>query len=199
LEVSDCSTDVLPDGPKHCTYRHVAGTVVDYTGGRLVVQWPDHYQVTDVYLARDWKRALPYRPGRPLEVLLAADSHYEVVARFTDRRSGEKFLGVTPIACRSRVGLAGGFAVRRAPVEGCWADRPLSCSVRSDTDCSDSQGNYTGTVEVSCDGDSGTCSDACGDSENACCEATTTSTETSSDGTRTSVTSVEQKTNPCPD
>lgn len=196
--LSDCSSDVLPDGPKNCVYRHVAYDSFEYTAGRLEIRWPKHFEMQEVYVARDWKKAFPYQPGSQVRLALAPDSRYDVVARFTDRSSGETFLGLTPIACRSRLGALGGVTLIPAPVEGC-VDVPTSgCRVRSETDCTDEDGNPSGTVSVECSGDRGTCSDSCGDSESACCEATTTSTETSSDGTQTSVTSVEQQEQGCP-
>ena len=189
----DCSIDVLPDGPKQCVYRHVDYASFSYDGERLAVRWPDHLVVEDVHLARDWKKMFAYRPGSGVRVELSAKSRYDLVARFTDSRSGETVLGITPVSCVSRLGDAGGIVLTPAPGSGCVdLTTAASCEVKTTVDCTDDEGNVTGTATVECNGDNGTCSDACSDSQTACCQATRTTTQTSTNGTETSVTSIEQ-------
>jgi hypothetical protein len=195
----ECSTDVLPDGPKNCRYRHIKYTAFSYSGGELSVRWPGYYTVSDVRLTKNWQSMFRYEPGSRVQIDLSPTARYDLVARFTDRRSGETFLGLTPVSCRSKHGTRRGKTLTPAPFEGCTVvdTQPRSCSVQTDVECADSAGNPTGKVSAECSGDSGTCSDECSDTETACCTATRTHTETSSDGTQTSLTSIEEKQQDC--
>ena len=199
-EVSDCSTDVLPDGSKECVFRHVPYKSFKYTAGRLEVHWPRKYVMKEVFVATDWKKSVSYLPGSEVRLELSPESRYDIVARFRDRETGEDFLGLTPVACRSRVGSKSPLGLIPAPPEGCNFPSPAAgCGISSEADCTDGDGNVTGTVSVSCEGDKGSCDDDCGDSETACCNSNRTRSDTDSDGTQSSVTTVMQNTQSCPE
>jgi len=196
---NECSTDVLPDGPKDCRYRHVKYASFSYSGGELSVRWPGYYTVEDVRLAKNWRSMFRYEPASSVQVDLSPTARYDLVARFTDRRNGETFLGLTPVSCRSKRGARRGKTLTPAPFQGCNIidPQPRACSVQTDVDCTDDAGNPTGKASAECSGDTGTCSDECSDSDTACCTATRTTTETSSDGTQTSLTAIEEKQQGC--
>jgi hypothetical protein len=182
---NECLTDVLPDGPKECRYRHVKYASFSYAGGELSVRWPKKYVIENVRLAKNWKNMFGYEPGSRIQVELSPRARYDLVARFTDRQTGETFLGITPLSCQSRRG-------------GCInLETPRACTVETDVACTNDEGNPSGTVTVECSGDTGTCSDECSDTETACCTATRTSTETSGDGTQTSTTAIQEKQQSC--
>ncbi len=102
-EPDDCSTDVLPDGPKDCRYRHIGYASFSYSGGELSVRWPKNYTLEDAHLAKNWKKMFTYEPGSRVQVELSPTARYDVVARFTDRQTGETVLGITPVSCVSRL------------------------------------------------------------------------------------------------
>ena len=194
VQPNECSTDVLPDGPKDCRYRHVKSASFSYSGGELSVRWPRKYSVEDVRLAKDWTSMFAYKPGSRVHVELSPRARYDLVARFTDRRTGETFLGITPVSCHARRAGGRGHTLTPPPVEGCSGDpSPRSCTVKTDVDCNDAEGNPSGTVSVDCSGDTGTCSDGCSDTVTACCTSTQTFSETSGDGTQTSTTSIQER------
>jgi len=193
--IRDCSTDVLPDGPKECAFRHVPFESFEHAGGLLSVTWPENYELEEVFVARDWKKAFPYSPGTVVPFELSAETRYDVVARFTNRVTGEHFLGATPISVKSP--LFPGDERLQTPG---WDFYPAGdCGITSNEECYDAEGNQTGSVSVSCSGDRGSCADECGDSRTACCQATRTTTETSSDGTQSSVMAVMENAQSCPD
>jgi hypothetical protein len=193
-----CSTDVLPDGAKDCHYRHIEYASFSYSGGELSVRWPNKYSVEDVRLAKNWKRMFAYEPGSSVQVELSPKARYDLVARFTDRQTGETFLGITPVSCQARLSGRRGRTLIPAPPGGCNNDaNPRSCTVKTDVDCTDDLGNPAGTVAVECSGDTGTCSDGCSDTETACCTATRTISETSGDGTQTSTTTIQEQQQGC--
>ena len=196
-EPNECSTDVLPDGPKDCRYRHVEYASFSYSAGELSVRWPKKYGMEDVHLAKNWKKMFMYEPGSSVRVELSPRARYDLVARFTDRQTGATFLGITPVSCKTRLGGRRGVTLTPAPVGGCIDATPRSCTVKTDVDCTDGQGNPAGTVTAECRGDTGTCSDACSDTETACCTATHTFSETSGDGTQTSTTTIQEQQQSC--
>jgi hypothetical protein len=199
-EPDDCMQDVLPDGPKDCVFRHVEYEAFSYANGELSLRWPKHYTLQEAYLAKDWKKMFAYQPGSRVQVDFAPNARYDVVARFMDRSTGESLLGITPISCVSRIADGPGLTLTPAPLAGCINDlSPQTCSVRTDVDCTDEQGNSTGTAVAECSGDTGSCSDECSDSRTACCTSTRTSSQTSSNGTQTSLTTIEQQEQGCED
>ncbi len=195
-ESNDCSIEVLPDGPKECRFRHVEATAFFHDGEQLSLRWPDHYLVEDALLARNWKQMFPYEPGSTVRVGLDPKHEYNVVARFTDRRTGETFLGVTSVDSGRR---DVNYGARPRTPRALRADRlePRSCTITTDVDCTDAQGNPAGTAAVECRGDTGTCSDSCSDSETACCTSTSTTTERTGDGTVVSSSTIQERQQSC--
>lgn len=197
-EPNDCSSDVLPDGSKNCRYRHVEYDSFSYSGGELSVRWPKNYEVEDILLSKNWKKMFAYEPGSSVQVELSPMARYDLVARFTDKQTGETFLGITPVSCVSRISGHQAVTLTPAPTGGCIGDTgPRSCTVKTDVPCTDDQGSPAGTVAAECSGDTGTCSDSCSDSETACCTASRTTTTTSGNGTNSSSTTIEENEQPC--
>lgn len=196
VEPNDCSIEVLPDGPKECRFRHVDALTLSRDERALIVRWPDHYDVQDALLARNWEALFPYRPGSTVRVELSPGHRYDLVARFTDRRTGETFLGVTSVHANKPDATRSGRVRTHHPssFEGL---EPRGCTIATDIDCTDAQGNSTGTAAVECSGDTGTCSDSCSDSETACCTSTSTTTERAGDGTVISSSTVQERQQAC--
>jgi len=152
------------------TYTHVPFASVTFVNGKIRAAWGDGYEVVRVFIAADWEFVSDYAPGLEIPLVVVPETRrYDYIGEFVDLRTGESFLGLTPIFCRSQIDsivAAEGpsDAAEFAPTEGCADDIVvLGCTI---TDTAEDCG-----VTVTCEGDSGTCT-SCGDSDTACCKST---------------------------
>ena len=121
-QVDRCDRDLLPDGDADCDYRIVPYASIAYTGGQLELQYPERYTARQLIVAEDWFRLLPYRQGKALPIVFSDKAQrYDLIGRFSDRETGEQFLGLTPVACRD----ASGSWVIPVPDGGCAASREV--------------------------------------------------------------------------
>ena len=195
-QVDRCDRDLLPDGDADCDYRIVPYASIAYTGGQLELQYPERYTARQLIVAEDWFRLLPYRQGKALPIVFSDKAQrYDLIGRFSDRETGEQFLGLTPVACRD----ASGSWVIPVPDGGCAASREVegSCQTQAAVPCKDKDGNSSGVVaSVNCNGDAGSCSD-CSSAGVACCSSSTTTTAHTSEGAEVVTIKMEKKTDKC--
>ena len=193
---NNCDKDILPDGSANCEYRVVPYQSLSFRDGQLEVAFGDGLHASQLIVAEDWFRSQPYRVGKPIPLVFSDQAQrYDLIGRFKDRQSGEEFIGVTPIACRS---MDGSFTVPPPP-GGCFAATrdDSHCQTSASVRCYDKDGNPTGrTVTTTCEGDAGSCKD-CSEDGTACCSATTTTTTQSSEGVEVQRVTLEKKTDRC--